>query len=88
MDPETTREDLKRYNRMIGAMVKIAIDEAEINLGNAALKVIMLKCGSCEGLNQDSAKYSQECGAKLLEVSCYFHWDSMRFSSPSISVPS
>lgn len=65
MDPETTREDLKRYNRMIGGMVQDVIDEEEINFGGAAIAVILLKYGSCKGLNQDSAKYSQECCAKL-----------------------
>lgn len=73
---------------MTGGMVQDVIDEEEINFGGAAIMVILLKYGSCKGLNQDSLKYCQECGAKLLDLSCHFHWDSMRFSSPSISVPS
>ena len=65
LDPERARDELEPYSRMAGGMLKDAIDEAGINLGKESEKVIMLKCRSCESLNQESAKFCQECGAKL-----------------------
>lgn len=65
LDPEKAREELEPYSRMAGGMVRDAIDEAKIRLGGESSKVIMLKCRSCAGLNQESAKFCQECGQKL-----------------------
>ncbi len=65
LDPERARDELEPYSRMAGGMVKDAIDEARIGLGGDPTKVIMVKCRSCAGLNQESAKFCQECGTKL-----------------------
>ena len=65
LDPEKARDELEPYSRMAGGMVKDAIDEANINLGGKPATVIMVKCGSCGGLNQEAAKLCQECGKQL-----------------------
>lgn len=65
LNPEKARDELEPYSRMAGGMVKDAFDEANINLGGQPTKVIMVKCPSCGGLSQESAKFCQECGAKL-----------------------
>ena len=65
LNPEKAREELKPYSRMAGGMVKDLLEEANVNIGSEPAKVIAIKCRSCAGLNQESAKFCQECGAKL-----------------------
>ncbi|MEI7700724.1 MAG: hypothetical protein WCK86_13075 [Planctomycetia bacterium] len=65
LDPEKARDELEPFSRMAGGMVRDAIDEARIGLGGESSRVIMVRCRSCAGLNQESAKFCQECGQKL-----------------------
>ena len=65
LDPEKAREELEPYSRMAGGMAKDLLEEANINIGGEPTKVIMVKCRSCAELNQESAKFCQECGVKL-----------------------
>ena len=65
LDPEKARQELEPYSRMAGGMVKDALDEADVNLGGKPERVIMIKCGSCGKLNQEDAKFCQECGRKV-----------------------
>lgn len=65
LDPERAREELEPYSRMAGGMVKDALDEADIRLGGASEKVIMIRCASCGKLNQEDSKFCQECGKQL-----------------------
>jgi len=62
--PEQARGELEPYSRMAGGMVKDALDEAQIHLGDEPTQVIMVKCRSCGQLNQETAKFCQECGTK------------------------
>ena len=63
LDPEQARDDLKPYSRMTGGIVKDALDEAQIHLGeNPPERVVMLKCSACGKLNAEDAKFCQECG--------------------------
>jgi hypothetical protein len=65
LDPEHAREDLEPYSRMVGGMVKDALDQ--IKPGGAAKpeKVIMIKCPACGKLNEEDSKFCQECGKQL-----------------------
>ena len=65
LDPQKARGELEPYSRMAGGMVKDAIDEAGIRVNPEPKQVIMLKCLSCGSLNQETAKFCQECGAKM-----------------------
>ena len=65
LDPAKARDELEPYSRMAGGMVKDAIDEMKINPRGESEKMIMLRCRSCGGLSQESAKFCQECGTKL-----------------------
>jgi len=65
LDPEQARGELEPYSRMAGGMVKDALDEAQIHLGGEPTQVIMVKCRACGQLNQETAKFCQECGTKL-----------------------
>jgi hypothetical protein len=66
LDPEEAREDLEPYTRMAGGMAKDALDEAGIALGSKEPeRVVMVRCQACGKLNQEEAKFCQECGKKL-----------------------
>jgi hypothetical protein len=62
LDPEKARQELEPYSRMAGGMVKDALDEANVNLGNGPEKVIMIKCSACGKLNEEDSRFCQECG--------------------------
>jgi hypothetical protein len=66
LDPEQAREDLEPFTRMAGGMAKDALDEAGISLGGKQPeRVVMVKCQACGRLNQEDAKFCQDCGKKL-----------------------
>ena len=65
LDPEQARQDLEPYSRMAGGMLKDAADEAGLQLGRQPERVVMLKCSSCGKLNDEDAKFCQECGKPL-----------------------
>ena len=66
LDPEKARDDLEPYTRMVGGMAKDALDEAGIALGDKEPeRVVMVKCQACGKLNQEDAKFCQECGQKM-----------------------
>lgn len=65
LDPEQARQDLEPYSRMAGGMLKDAADEVGLQLGRQPERVVMLKCSSCGKLNDEDAKFCQECGKPL-----------------------
>jgi rRNA maturation endonuclease Nob1 len=65
LDPEKARHELEPYSRMAGGMVKDVLEEANVNLGVPSTKVIMIKCRDCGTLNQETAKFCQECGKEI-----------------------
>ena len=66
LDPKQAREDLKPYSAMAGDMVNDALERVDVPTEfPAPQRVVMLKCRECEFLNQENAKYCQECGAKM-----------------------
>ena len=56
---------------MGGGMLRDALDEADIHVGNSSVvvappeKVIMIKCRQCAKLNEEDSKFCQECGKTL-----------------------
>ena len=65
LNPQQARGELEPYSRMAGGIVKDALNEADIDLSGDREQVIMVRCQACEQLNQETAKYCQECGGKL-----------------------
>ena len=65
LDPKRAREDLEPYSRMSGGMVKDALEEADLGGAREPVQVVMVRCSSCKSLNQETAKFCQECGSKL-----------------------
>lgn len=65
LDPEQAKEDLEPYSRMAGGMFKDAMDEAQVSLGGKPERIIMVKCRACGKLNNEDAKFCQECGKPM-----------------------
>ncbi len=65
LDPEQARKDLEPYSRMVGGMVKDALEEVKPGAGTKPEKVIMIKCPACGKLNEEDSKFCQECGKPL-----------------------
>jgi hypothetical protein len=65
LDPEQARNDLEPYSRMAGGMLKDALDEADLNFGGRAERVVMIKCPACGKLNEEDSKFCQECGKEF-----------------------
>ena len=66
LDPDQAKEELEPYSRMAGGMLKDVIEEADITVGGRQPeKIIMVKCRSCGKLNNEDAKFCQECGTQM-----------------------
>ncbi len=63
LDPERARRDLEPYSRMVGGMVGDAL--SEVRLDFAQPPAVMLRCRSCQRLNEEDSKFCQECGKEL-----------------------
>ena len=61
LDPEKAREDLKPFSKQAGGMIKDALEE--VNLPNN--ETIKVRCQSCKHLNDENAKYCNNCGNEL-----------------------
>lgn len=73
LDPERAREEWEPHTRMVGGMVRDALDEADIDLSGRRRpagsvteeKEIMIRCRSCRQLNEEDSKFCQECGRPI-----------------------
>lgn len=65
LDPKQARDDLEPYSRMVGGMVKDGLDEADIHLAATPEQVVKVRCQACGKLNDETAKFCQECGKKI-----------------------
>lgn len=62
LDPDKARQDLEPYSRMVGGMVKDALEETKGSLAGKAERVVMIKCPACGKLNEEDSRFCQECG--------------------------
>ncbi|QDS91587.1 hypothetical protein FF011L_03170 [Roseimaritima multifibrata] len=67
LDPKKAREDLKPYSKMTGGMVADALDESGIPemLDRGSEPKVVIRCRSCQKLNEDDSKFCQECGEPI-----------------------
>lgn len=70
LDPQQAREDLGPYTRMAGGMLKDALDETGIKLEGKSSSsppetIIKVRCRKCDALNEDNAKFCDQCGAEI-----------------------
>lgn len=71
LDPEKTREDLEPWNRAAGGMISDTIDEIpvikEALSPGKTVEVVKVRCPECAHLNDETAKFCEECGHRLIE---------------------
>jgi len=72
LDPDRARRDLEPWARMGGGMIKDAIEETGLPIGQgpaapaaAAEPAIKVRCGKCRALNDETAKFCAQCAAPL-----------------------
>ena len=65
LDPEKARQEMEPLSKMTGGIIKDTLEETDINLGAKPERVIMVKCPSCGKLNEENAKFCQECGKEI-----------------------
>lgn len=73
LDPRQARKDLEPFARQHGGMLKDALDEAGVDLGNVLgaaggggrKPAVMIRCRACSKLNEEDSKFCQECGAAV-----------------------
>jgi len=78
LDPEKARKDLEPWNRAAGGMASDALDEIELakKLGkkldepepapaSPPAPVVKVRCRKCTALNDERAKFCNQCGAAL-----------------------
>lgn len=71
LDPGKAREDLKPWSKMKGGMVDDALSEVKAvenlsqRLGGASVPEIKVRCQKCRRLNEEDAKFCDQCGAPL-----------------------
>lgn len=70
LDPEQARQDVEPWSRMGGGIVKDALEEVDVvnrlvEGVEARTPVIKLRCRACQALNDDGARFCDQCGAVL-----------------------
>ena len=76
LDPEKERDDLEPWNRMTGGMADDTLSEVGVvKAVEQALtreaeeppqrEVVKVRCRSCQSLNDEDAKFCDQCGAAL-----------------------
>jgi hypothetical protein len=70
LDPEKARQDLEPWSRMGGGVVQDALSEVKVvkkleeGMGNPQPQV-KVRCQKCQGLNDEAAKFCNQCGAAI-----------------------
>ncbi len=75
LDPQKARKDLEPWNRAAGGMTNDALDEIDLakKLGKKldepapepAEPVVKVRCSKCKALNDERAKFCNQCGAAV-----------------------
>ncbi|MGE3172528.1 MAG: site-2 protease family protein [Planctomycetota bacterium] len=73
LDPERAQKDLEPWARMGGGMLKDALDEAGVGKGGVGEgdgaadggQQVMVRCRECRTLNDEAAKFCDQCGKAL-----------------------
>ena len=65
LDPEQAREDLEPWARMGGGIVNDALEEVDVLQKPVAEETVKVRCRSCRQLNDEEAKYCDQCGAEM-----------------------
>jgi hypothetical protein len=68
LDPEMARKDVEPWSRMGGGVVQDALSEVKIvkkieDRLEAPVPQIKIRCKKCQSLNDEAAKFCNQCGA-------------------------
>ncbi|WP_427339062.1 zinc ribbon domain-containing protein [Caloranaerobacter sp. DY30410] len=71
LDPEKAREDLKPFNTAKGKMINDVVENIDIlknfngKSSSVTKEVVKIRCRNCGKLNDENAKFCNECGKEL-----------------------
>lgn len=70
LDPEKAREDVEPWSRMAGGVVQDALSETELlkrdkDASNSPAPLVKVRCRNCRALNDEDAKFCDQCGAAM-----------------------
>ncbi len=74
LDPQQARRDLEPWNRMAGGMASDSLSEIEpvqrivdklTDDAPAGREVVKIRCRNCQALNDENAKFCNQCGARI-----------------------
>lgn len=71
LDPERARKEVEPWSRLAGGVTQDALSEIplvkklEDRLGNPEPQVVKVRCRQCQGLNDETARFCNQCGAAL-----------------------
>ncbi|MGE0706155.1 MAG: zinc ribbon domain-containing protein [Vicinamibacterales bacterium] len=71
LDPEQARKDLEPWSRMGGGMIEDALSEVDTlrsrsdRAEDAGTPEVKVRCQSCRALNEEGAKFCNQCGAAM-----------------------
>ncbi len=67
LDPERQREEMKPWSKMTGGMISDTLEEVDVLKAPPATssKVVMVRCRACRTLNDENAKFCDQCGEPL-----------------------
>lgn len=61
LGPKKARADLKPFSKQVGGMANDTLEEVNFH----HKETIKIRCSNCKHLNDESAKYCNNCGEKL-----------------------
>jgi hypothetical protein len=65
-DAEQQRKDLEPWSRSTGGMINDALSEVQSFHPVAPAPEIRVRCPHCKALNEETAKFCDQCGGKLV----------------------
>ena len=70
LDPEQAREDVEPWSRMGGGVLQDALSEVDVvnrieDRLDSPEPEIKIRCPNCRALNDETAKFCNQCGAAI-----------------------
>jgi hypothetical protein len=67
LDPKRQREEMKPWSRMAGGMMNDALEQVDVvkSVSASGREVVKVRCPACRTLNDEDAKFCDECGKPL-----------------------
>jgi hypothetical protein len=70
LDPEQARKEVEPWSRMAGGVVNDALQEVDLakvtgQRANSEAPIVKVRCRKCAALNDETAKFCDQCGAEI-----------------------